>query len=464
MSKIQTIKISNFKAIGEFEADFKGCTAIITAGNNMGKTSFLRGIPDRVRFIRPDVMVKKGATVGKGEMTLNTGEKFVWEFDEKGKDKLTYISTDNIKQNVTKDLGSRFFPTTFDIDKFLQSTPKEQAKQLQKIVGIDFTDIDARYLKAYNERTARNAESERYHVKLTAMLKVDKVEPVDITALSEQRLKEKGRLNQLYLQNKKANEDALKIWDNECEVIRVEVQKFNEEQALLTQHYNKATDCEYALKQCGYIGMEVNGFIESLKGKMQKQKTAADLFPPKPAQPDPMPAGKEVELLESIEKQIETANETNVKAGEYKKYIDHKNATEAAADEALEADENVKAIELERNEMIAGAKFPKGISITADGITIDGLPLNRDQISTSKLYCTALRIASMNLGEVKTLYFDASFLDRNSLSEIEAWANENDLQLLIERPDFEGGEIKYELIENAPITIPVEAKTDLFAA
>jgi hypothetical protein len=38
-------------------------------------------------------------------------------------------------------------------------------------------------------------------------------------------------------------------------------------------------------------------------------------------------------------------------------------------------------------------------------------------------------------------------LDKNTLAEIQTWANENDLQLLIERPDFDGGEIKYTLIE-----------------
>jgi hypothetical protein len=98
--------------------------------------------------------------------------------------------------------------------------------------------------------------------------------------------------------------------------------------------------------------------------------------------------------------------------------------------------------------MIESAKFPKGVSIDSKGITIDGLPLERTQISTSKLYTTALRIASMNLGEVKTLYFDASFLDRENLEEIERWADEQGLQLLIERPSFEKSEIKYELIQN----------------
>lgn len=48
MAKIQTITISNFKAISDLTADFKGMTAIITGGNNKGKTSFLHGIPDRM--------------------------------------------------------------------------------------------------------------------------------------------------------------------------------------------------------------------------------------------------------------------------------------------------------------------------------------------------------------------------------------------------------------------------------
>jgi hypothetical protein len=40
-------------------------------------------------------------------------------------------------------------------------------------------------------------------------------------------------------------------------------------------------------------------------------------------------------------------------------------------------------------------------------------------------------------------------LDKNSLLEIEKWAVENDLQLLIERPDFDGGEIEYQILETA---------------
>jgi AAA15 family ATPase/GTPase len=443
MSKIQTIKISNFKAIEELAADFKGCTAIITGGNNTGKSSFLRGIPDRIRFIRPDVIVKKGATQGKGEMTLDSGEKFVWEFDTNGKDKLTYVTEKGIKSSVTVAIGEKFFPPIFDIDKFLQSTPKKQAEQLQQIIGIDFADIDARYKVAYDDRTDKNRDAEKYQAKLTSMLKVDKTDPVDLSELQAKKDAEKNRLNTLYLKNKDANDVLRKEWNKQKEDASVKYHAQLKKKESLDSDISIATKCLDELKSVGYDGTDVQAFIYSMPVIKEVEDKGASI-----KEPDYIPEMPDSSELDRIDAEILAASETNRKAAEYQKYIDQKSLSESASLLATEADAKVKSIELERQKLIESAKMPKGISITPDGITVDGLPLDRNQISTSKLYTSALRIASMNLGEVKTLYFDASFLDRNSLAEIEVWANENGLQLLIERPDFEGGEIKYEIIES----------------
>lgn len=424
MSKIQTIKIQNFKSITDLEANFNGCTAIVTGGNNKGKTSFLKGIVDRVRFVRPDVMVKKGEKEGRGELVLDSGERFVWEFDTAGKDKLTYI-TDEGRKSVTKDLGSQFFPPVFDIDKFLQSSPKEQVKQLQAIVGLDFADIDSRYKKAYDIRTERNREAEIYHVKLEKMIKAPFVAPVDISELLGKKEAEKKRLNSAYLVNKKTNDD-----------LRTKFNSDKDGALVLASQCERCFIALDTLTKAGYDGDAIQ-FVATLKKSIPEIK--------EPKYIEEMPDRTK---LDKIDSQIVEASETNAEAQKYKEYIDHKNATEAARSLADESDLVVKQIEDERKKMIESVSFPQGISITSEGITVDGLPLDRNQISTSKLYCSALRIASMNLGEVKTLYFDASFLDKITLGEIQTWANENKLQLLIERPDFDGGEIKYELIEN----------------
>lgn len=444
MSKIQTIKISNFKSITDFEADFKGCTAIVTGGNNKGKSSFLRGIPDRCRFIRPDVMVRNGEKEGHGEMILTTGEKFVWDFNNSGRDKLTLITTEGLKHSVTTEIGKQFFPAMFDIDKFLMSTPKAQVKQLQAIVGLDFTEIDERYDKAYNYRTERNRDAEIFHVKLSKLLKCEPVEFVDITDLKKQHQDERERLNKLYLANKKQNDDARASWEKEKERINQEVIEHN---ALQKRRMQIADQCRNSLRVLvdnGYTGTEVICFIGKLDDEVEKAKVAKDLYPEEPEYIQEMPDSTD---LNRINEQIIQASETNVAAQKYKDYIDLKTETDRAKEIAEQADAAVRAIEEERKRMIESVNMPAGITFGTDGILVDGLPLDRNQISTSKLYCAALRIAAMNLGEVKTLYFDASFLDRNSLAEIEQWANANDLQLLIERPDFEAGELRYEIIE-----------------
>lgn len=446
MSKIVRIAIQNFKSISDLEMDFKGSTAIITGKNNSGKTSFLRGVVDRIRFIRPDVMVKQGEKEGRGELLLDTGEKFVWNFDIEGTDKLTYI-TDQGRKSVTKDLGAQFFPSVFDVDKFLLSSPKEQVKILQKLVGLDFTDVDKRYQLAYDVRTERNREAEIYHVKLEKMMKVDRVESVDVTSLLKKKDDEKLRLNSIYLDNRRVNEQTRKDWEEAKLKVDNEISKFNNQQDQNEVNFDKATQAANTLVELGFKDSGIMAaFLKDLFDSIKARKIASEFYPKQPTFIEEMPDRTE---LDKIDAQLLAASETNAQAQKWMDYQEYKAETEAARSKADEADALVKSIEDERQRMINSAKFPDGITITHDGvILVDGFPLDKNQISTSKLYCSALRIASMNLGEVKTLYFDASFLDKISLGEIQEWAHQNDLQLLIERPDWEGKEISYELIES----------------
>lgn len=452
MSKIKTSRIWNFKAVDKFEADFNGCSAIVIAGNNKGKTSFLRGMIDRIRFSRPDVMVKQGEDEGKGELTLTTGERFLWDFDTAGKDKLTLLDDEGIKKLVTKEIANKYFPPMFDIDKFLQSSPAEQRKQLQKIVGVDFTDVDARYKEAYDIRTAKNLDAERFHVKLSKMLEVPFVKAVDLTELQTKKETERTRLNDLYLKNKAENDKVRKAWQEAKDIILKEVQTHNKQQSDNRIVYNNCFDALNILKKNGleYFD-ELAAFMESKRVAILDDKVAADLYPEEPTYIEERPDDTR---LRKIDEEILSASDTNVKAKQYDDYKQYKIDTDAAQSAADQADLAVKAIEDERIKMIESAKFPVGITIDTDGIKVDGFALDNKQISSSKKYIAALRIAAINIGEVKSMYFDASYLDRKSLEEIQAWADEQTfegekgLQLLIERPDFEGGEMTYELIEH----------------
>ena len=112
----------------------------------------------------------------------------------------------------------------------------------------------------------------------------------------------------------------------------------------------------------------------------------------------------------------------------------------------LRKNNEVEAIRAEKLAMIAGAELPSEFTFADNSILYNGLPLSNNQLSSSAKYIAALKLGVLSLGKVKAIHFDASFLDKKSLSEVVKWADENDLQLLIERPDFDGGEIKYEII------------------
>lgn len=409
MSKIKKITVSNLKAAASVTADFNGCTAIITGGNNKGKSSFLKSLPDRIRGIKPDVVLKHGESEGFAELELTSGEKFIWTFDNKSKagEKLTFITKDNIKTSVSREISQRFFPQAFDIDKFLNKGPKDQKEILQKTIGIDLSSIELKYKSAYDDRTYKNKVLAAENAKA---LPVDESISADHKPVAGLQAELAGI--ESYNENRdrvtrgvKERKDQIVSNNTEIELLEARIKVLKEN--------NAATE------------KQIKEGDEWLKKNPEKDE----------------------KVVAELQKSLNEINEYNKKVDLNNKAVEQKKAIETAENEARIADELVKSIEREKTELIKTAKLPEGFDFTDDGITYNGFALTKEQLSSSSVYIGALKLASMNIGQVKTLHFDASHLDKNSLSEIESWAKENDLQLLIERPDFDGGEIRYELIE-----------------
>lgn len=447
MSKVKRISVSNLKAVSALTADFNGCTAIITGGNNKGKTSFLRAEFDRMKGIKPELILKIGETEGFSEIELTSGEKFKWEFSnkaEKGfKEKMTYTTDKDIRSSITTAIRDKFFPATFDVDKFLQDQPKKQRETLQKLVGLDFTLVDAEYELAYDDREAKNREDNRLRVLLNGITVPGKVEAVELIALQAEKATERERLNKLYAANQKTNADARKVWQEQCDDIRSNVKTFNDYADMLQANYDKCQAAYTDLLAGGYAGNEVGQFVADLKDAIEDPKVYES--PPEPTYITELPDQTE---LNRIDQSTIDAVETNHKAKLWQDYEAAKKASEDAGKSAADAQTAVEVAEKARMDLIKSAKMPEGFGFGEDSITYNGLPFTREQLSSSGIYIAALKLAAMTLGEVKTLHFDASFLDKISLADIEKWANDEGLQLLIERPDFEGGEIEYQLLSN----------------
>ena len=443
MTKIKTIQIVNLKAISELSIDLNGYSAIITGGNNKGKSTLLKSIPDRIRGERPELIVRDKEYEGKGDMVLTSGERFIWEFNTDGKDRLSFITKDGFKAAVTKEISKRFFPVAFDIDDFLSAQPKEQSKILQKLVGIDFTEIDYRYKSAYDARTIANKAHQTELVRLQAINPIpDKVEKIDAEKLVLEKQGIRKKLNEIFESNQSINKQLRQEWDAEKDKKKAEVENFNKAQDEKQKVIDRGLKINSELKEMGYQGNEVYEWLEMLPKALNKVEYVG---PEEPKYMHEIPDDKE---LKEIDEKINNASKINDMANQYEIYIKQVRLVKEGKHEAENKDAIVKGIEAEKKELLQNGKLPQGFEITDNGILVDGFPLDKNQISSSKLYCAALRLGAISLGEVKTLHFDASTLDKNTLTEIENWAIANDLQLLIERPDYEGGEIEYKILEN----------------
>ncbi len=432
--KIQRIEVKNLKAVTEQSFTLDGCSVIVTAGNDQGKTTLLKSLLDRMRGVKPEVILKEGQEKGYNIMDLTDGSRIEWKFTEKG-EQFAYITKEGIKQTtgVLKAIGERYFGKQFNIDKFLMSPPKQQIKQLQSLVGADFEEIDERLKNAQEERKEAKKELEKVEGK--DLKEPEKVDPPDIDGI-------KDKINKVKEENKKLYEQ----WQRDNEAKRKKIEEFNREQNAIEDRLEEAKNEMGIL-----LSLEGSNFSHCID--FQKAKAHLESFPKpkekKEFQPIPEPEYYSTEKLEQ-ELQESYRQQSQYEAYDekltlYQNWVEECDQLRKRVDE-LEL--KVKAIEQEKKEVLANANIPDEFEITEEGIKYKGYPLTDEQISSSGKYIASLKLGSLLIGELRTLHFDASHLDKKSLDEVEQWANENDLQLLIERPDYDGSseEFKYEII------------------
>lgn len=427
--KIKKIEVKNFKAIKDQSIDLNGCSAIVVAGNNKGKTSLLRGLIDRFMSKKPELILKKGESNGFNIVHLTDGSRIEWKFTEKT-ESFAYITKDGVekKTGVLTFIGERYFGKQFDIDKFINASSKEQSKMLQQIMDVDFSEIDERFKLAYDERTYINRKVKEHEAQ-----KPD----FDIDNFGHSYEDELKYLEEKMESAKKSNKRKLVEWEHKNNKHIQDIVYFNEKQTIIKQNRDMILAQLESLDN--YKNTDLAEYIDF--------DGAQDYFNglPKPQEKKKMESLKKPILFDLVdfnnlikEKENDVQKERAFKAWETK----HKEILkQQKVHESL-----VKMIEKEKRELIEQSDLPDGFEFHEDGILYNGFPLSDNQISSSSKYIAGLKLGSMVIGKVKTLHFDASYLDNKSLADVQEYAEKNDLQLLIERPEMDGGEIKYQII------------------
>lgn len=445
-TKIKTSRIVNIKNISEFNADLNGYTAYVIGGNTKGKTTFINFLVDRLNGITNDASVLKDKTKdGLAEMVLSDGNSFKYIITPEGKEKLIFKLKDGIEVKATKEIISRYISKPFDIDRFLNSTPKEKVGLLLKAFNIDITNDKEELSQAVqNRRVWLNIMKEREAI----FKNTEKVEgePIDIDELYKKKETILKEHNKKVKEIEDINNKKRQEYEEQYKVL------FNK----MLEHNNKIAQAKEEKEELISISERLNKYPQLLHIKEQldvyinsivvgKEKTVEELK---------QYMGK-LELLElpktpdtsSIDKEIEEAQRFNAKLANNTEYEMIKKDYEQAVNTYNEYDELVKSIENKINAKLKTIPLPKGLAINEDNIYYNDFPVDEQHLSKSELYIVSLLIGSLTLKELKMLHFDCSPLDKNSMATVFEFAKANDLQLLIEKPDFDGGELYYEIVE-----------------
>ncbi len=97
--KIQKIEITNLKAVEKAEVDLKGCSVMITGGNNEGKSTIAKSLVDRFRGNKPELIVKEGEKNGNYTMELTDGSIIEWKFTNKT-ERFSFTTKEGVKQTL----------------------------------------------------------------------------------------------------------------------------------------------------------------------------------------------------------------------------------------------------------------------------------------------------------------------------------------------------------------------------
>lgn len=403
--KVSSIKLENFAKYANVDVSFDDNVTYLVGGNGSGKSTLglnaiwfmFQGIAEkasggntpligeRFRFIGPSAPTAKGEMVLFDE-TKGIEIKVLRKLTKSGSE-LTFEAPQGIELNQQW-LNDLFNIFLLSPKKFTELSGREQAK----LLGIDTNEIDTRLKEVKSEFTLLNRDLKQYE----GLKEVEKVDPVDVADLNKQKN---------------------------------EIIEFNALQDRKTQEHKEVKD---ALEKNKETLLNIQKQIEELKTKEKEAQASVNLGEDIVAHLAPV---EDKKPTEEIDKQINEASVTNLKATQYTEYLKNKKAKEDKEAEIKANKAKQVEIEKERIEFIQSKKLPfKNLTVGEEAeLLLDGKPIKEPYFSTGELIkLIPILLASQNQ-ELKYVYIqDFNMLDEDNQNEIEKYLTSKGFQLVIE--------------------------------
>ncbi len=434
--KIVKLEAENFKRLRAVEITPAGAIVEIRGANGAGKTSVLDSIAAAIggEKLCPAQPVRRGATRARVEVELDDGMVVERRWTAGGGSKLEVRSKEGLKySSPQKLLDGLVGRLTFDPLAFQREPPARQAEIVRQLAGVDFEPLEVRRKAAYDARTLVNRQVAQLRARLEGLPVIEvtpdvPAEPVsgaDLIA-EQQRRSDQYAANNIERTTLETARNVFRAAKQALESAKAETARAR---AALEAAEKREAEATEALRRQAEHGQKLTEKVAAL------------------VDPDLAEIPARLRKLEAVNDLIRQRKARITLAAEL-----------AAAEKgAGKLDDEIAAIDAQKQEALAAAKFPiEGLGFTEGSATLLGLPL--EQASQAEQLRVSLAMgAALNPKLRVLLVRDASLLDERSMQLVAAFAEKARMQVWLEivAPGGAGVVIEDGAVQGAPA--PAEA-------
>lgn len=404
--RIVKLIASNVKILHTVEIEPKTNVVTISGKNASGKSSVLDSIEMCLSGATsiPDRPIREGAT--KAHVVCDLGDIIVERRFSKSGSTITVTTKEGVALKTPQSvLDSLTQKIGFDPIAFVKLPAQKQFETLRSLVGINFTTIDAKRKLAYDSRTSANRDVESATAKLKDLPQHPDVpeEEVSVSVLM-------GELNAIREHNKGNVGKREHLQDGQ--------QLLDDHDDAIGQKKRAIEDLEAAVKVC----KEELRMLEQSRVPLQNGVTEATAM-----------VAAMVDKSESeVTIKITNADGINARVRANKKRSEVQDELENAETKASRLTDLIDAIDQEKANALAAAKFPlPGLSFDGEIVTLNKIPFA--QVNTAQKIQAAVAIGMALNPRIRVILIrDGNDLDDDSMAMLHQMCETNGYQCWVE--------------------------------
>lgn len=298
---------------------------------------------------------------------------------------------------------------------FLSLSPKEQVDTLRRMLGLDFSALDAERQEVYDKRHGVNAEARNLEERLASIPQHEDVQdkPVVIAQLLEMR-RERADINE---RNRKEREELAAFRGSVTEAktqITHQKEKITELEADLVDMRSRLEEQE----------KDYTAAVEKGKQLAKKVEALADAN------------------IEEIDSQIGAAEETNTKVRQNEERATLVKDLEKRTKAAQALTTRIDEIDAEKAELVAQAEFPvEGLAFDDERVTFNEVDINQAS-QNEKVRATVGMILTLNPKAPAIVIDEGSGLSEKSLAVLAELAETHNKYIFVGRTST-GSEVTF---------------------